>query len=253
MIKTIIIAIIVILLTGCSSAPPARKYDFEAIRDDLNLKYARIWLDLDNLERALFYAELIPLGSPRTSEAEAIRKKIEETLDADDKAIKELYREPVEVTFKLTIYPGSASDFYIFGKTNLPRNTRLELKATNRTNGLTVFRNNSDEEPFRVRGGRFQTSVARYSQKGQPEWVPGDYDLEISACFDSERQQPSVLALIGTGGERLNGPLVVRDEKGVCVRYTENFQIERSRTRRGSFRIVRPNYQPINSQATSSR
>ncbi|MEW6733879.1 MAG: hypothetical protein AB1489_21310 [Acidobacteriota bacterium] len=216
-----------LLLIGCTAAPPPPKYDFDSVREQFLLRYAQGCAEVDDLNRALYYLDFIT--EPHTQGFEELRQSFRTRLDADDAAIAAQYKAIVKVTVNnIRIVPLSPNEFYLFGKCNLPRNTRFDLEVVNRTTGMTLTRRHDQEGAVITRGGRFSAFVTKPTDRADaPTWLPGEYQLCLRACFSVDWQQSiSAQELVGKGGERLTGPLVIRDPiAGNCLVYQHNFRI----------------------------
>ncbi len=85
------------------------------------------------------------------------------------------------------------------GESNLPDQTVLDVRVYAGRDLLAL------DYPVTIEEGRFQTRSLL--QKGKP-FAEASFQLRIAAVFDHRSQPPSVLLVVGSWGERLQGPAV---------------------------------------------
>ena len=87
------------------------------------------------------------------------------------------------------------------GESNLPDQTVLDVRVYADRDLLAV------DYPVTIKEGRFETRSLL--EKGKP-FADASFQLRIAAVFDNRSQPASVLLVVGSLGERLEGPAVSR-------------------------------------------
>jgi hypothetical protein len=87
------------------------------------------------------------------------------------------------------------------GESNFPDQTVLDVRVYAGRDLLAV------DYPVTIEEGRFETRSLL--EKGKP-FADGSFQLRIAAVFDHRSQPASVLLVVGSSGERLQGPAVSR-------------------------------------------
>jgi hypothetical protein len=87
------------------------------------------------------------------------------------------------------------------GRSNLPDETVFDLRVYAGQDLVAI------DYPVIIAGGRFETRPLL--NKGKP-FADASYQLRVTAVFDNHSQPPSVLLVVGSLGERLQGPAVSR-------------------------------------------
>jgi len=87
------------------------------------------------------------------------------------------------------------------GESNLPDQTVLDVRVYSGQDLLAV------DYPVTIKEGRFATRSLL--EKGKP-FADASFQLRIAAVFDNRSQPASVLLVVGSLGERLQGPAVSR-------------------------------------------
>jgi hypothetical protein len=120
--------------------------------------------------------------------------------------------------FRLQIQRGDAGDLWVTGGCNLPTDTQLEIRVFADDTVVAI------DYPVIVSGSRFQTRPLL--DKGRP-FTSGSFQIRVKGEFSGRSQPPAVLAVVGTLGQRLQGPLVQKREvtTGATVTYTEAYTI----------------------------
>ena len=118
--------------------------------------------------------------------------------------------------FQLQVQRSDAGDLRVTGLCNLPTATQLEVRVFA---GDTVV---AIDYPVTVSEGRFETRPLL--NKGRP-FAPGAFRIRVKADFADRWQPPRVLLVVGSLGQRLQGPLVQKpeDATGATLTYTEDF------------------------------
>jgi hypothetical protein len=116
--------------------------------------------------------------------------------------------------FQLQIQRSDAGDLRVTGLCNLPTDTQLEVRIFADDAVVAI------DYPVSVSAGRFETRPLL--DKGRP-FTAGTYQIRVKAEFSGRSQPPSVLLVVGDLGQRLQGPLVEKQElaTGATVTYTE--------------------------------
>jgi hypothetical protein len=120
--------------------------------------------------------------------------------------------------FQLQVQRSDAGNLRITGLCNLPTATQLEVRVFA---GDTVV---AIDYPVTVSEGRFETRPLL--NKGRP-FTPGTFRIRVKADFADRWQPPAVLLVVGSLGQRLQGPLVQKPEAatGATLTYTEDFTV----------------------------
>jgi hypothetical protein len=120
--------------------------------------------------------------------------------------------------FQLQIEHREAGDLRVIGMCNLPTDTQLEVRVFADDTVVAI------DYPVPVSDGRFQTRPLL--NKGRP-FPSGIFQIRVKAEFSGRSQPPPVLLVVGDLGQRLQGPLVQKQEAatGAIVTYTEAFTI----------------------------
>jgi len=153
---------------------------------------------------------VLSLWSRRNSQGQAQREA---------EAIRQYLGNPVGTIvprFELNYDRGVRGELRVWGLTNLPEATALEVQVY--AGDLLV----AVDYPVVVVRGTFRTRPLLH--RGRPfSFAP--YRVRIRATFDEATQPPSVLLVVGKLGERLQSPHVHRDDVGLGARldFTEEF------------------------------
>lgn len=120
--------------------------------------------------------------------------------------------------FQLQVQRSDAGYLRVTGLCNLPTGTQMEVRVFA---GDTVV---AIDYPVAVSDGRFETRPLL--NKGRP-FAPGIFRIRVKADFADRWQPPPVLLVVGSLGQRLQGPLVQKpeDATGATLTYTEDFTV----------------------------
>jgi hypothetical protein len=120
--------------------------------------------------------------------------------------------------FQLQIQRSDAGTLVVSGQCNLPTDTQLEVRLFADDTVVAI------DYPVTVADGRFETRPLL--NKGRP-FTSGIFPIRVKAEFAGRSQPPPVLLVVGSLGQRLQGPLVQKPEvaTGATVTYTETFTI----------------------------
>jgi hypothetical protein len=113
-------------------------------------------------------------------------------------------RNPVgRITPRLQVqyHRGAEGALQVEGRSNLPDKTVFDLRVYAGQDLVAI------DYPVILGGGRFETRPLL--NKGKP-FADVSYQLRITAVFDNRSQPASVLLVVGSLGERLQGPAVSR-------------------------------------------
>jgi hypothetical protein len=104
------------------------------------------------------------------------------------------------------------------GDCNLPEGAQLDVRVFADDAVVAI------DYPVPVSAGRFQSRPLL--DKGRP-FTPGTFQIRIKAEFSGRSQPPQVLRVVGNLGQRLQGPLVQKQEiaTGATVTYMEAYTI----------------------------
>ncbi len=118
--------------------------------------------------------------------------------------------------FQLQIERSDAGYLRVTGLCNLPTATQLEVRVFADDTVVAI------DYPVTVSDGRFKTRPLL--NKGRP-FMPGTFRIRVKADFAGRWQPPPVLLVVGSLGQRLQGPLVQKQEDatGATLTYTEAF------------------------------
>lgn len=120
--------------------------------------------------------------------------------------------------FQLQIQRGDAGSLRVTGVCNLPSATQLEVRVFADETVVAI------DYPVTVSDGRFETRPLL--NKGRA-FTPGIYRIRVKADFAGRWQPPPVLLVVGSLGQRLQGPLVEKQEEatGATLTYTQAFTV----------------------------
>jgi len=120
--------------------------------------------------------------------------------------------------FQLQIQRSDAGNLRVSGLCNLPTATQLEVRVLADDTVVAI------DYPVMVSAGRFETRPLL--NQGRP-FTPGTFQVRIKADFADRWQPPLVLLVVGSLGQRLQGPLVrtPEDATGATLTYTETFTL----------------------------
>lgn len=110
-----------------------------------------------------------------------------------------------------------AGELRVAGETNLPDETALDVRIYSDKILVAV------DYPVIVRGGKFRTRDLL--ERGKP-FGGGSYQVRIQATFDKRWQPPAVLQVVGSSGERVQGPLVHRSEGAAMLVFVWDFTLD---------------------------
>jgi hypothetical protein len=121
--------------------------------------------------------------------------------------------------FQLQIQRSDAGYLRVTGLCNLPTATQLEVRIFADDTVVAI------DYPVTVADGRFETRTLL--NQGRP-FAPGAFRIRVKADFADRWQPPPVLLVVGSLGQRLQGPLVHKQEDatGATLTYTEAFTID---------------------------
>jgi hypothetical protein len=120
--------------------------------------------------------------------------------------------------FQLQVQRSGEGYLRVSGLCNLPTATQLEVRVFASDTVVAI------DYPVTVSDGRFETRPLL--NKGRP-FTPGTFRIQVKADFADRWQPPPVLLVVGSLGQRLQGPLVQRPEgaTGATLTYTEDFTV----------------------------
>jgi hypothetical protein len=120
--------------------------------------------------------------------------------------------------FQLQVQRSDAGNLRVSGLCNLPTATQLEVRVFADDTVVAI------DYPVIVSDGRFETRPLL--NQGQP-FTPGTFPVRIKADFADRWQPPPVLLVVGSLGQRLQGPLVKKpeDATGATLTYTGAFTV----------------------------
>ena len=120
--------------------------------------------------------------------------------------------------FHLQVQRGDAGDLRVSGMCNLPTATQLEVRVFDNDTVVAI------DYPVTVSAGRFETRPLLDQGRS---FTPGTFQIRVKADFASRWQPPPVLLVVGSLGQRLQGPLVEKpeDATGATLTYTEDFTV----------------------------
>jgi len=120
--------------------------------------------------------------------------------------------------FQLQVQRSDAGNLRVTGLCNLPAATQMEVRVLD---GDTVV---AIDYPVTVIEGRFETRPLL--NQGRP-FTPGTFRIRVKADFADRWQPPPVLLVVGSLGQRLQGPLMQKpeDATGATLTYTEDFTV----------------------------
>jgi hypothetical protein len=113
-------------------------------------------------------------------------------------------RNPIgQITPRLQVqyHRGAEGTLQVDGRSNLPDKTVFDLRVYAGQDLVAI------DYPVIIAGGRFETRPLL--NKGKP-FADASYQLRMTAVFDSRSQPASVLLVVGSLGERLQGPVISR-------------------------------------------
>jgi hypothetical protein len=121
--------------------------------------------------------------------------------------------------FRLQIEHSDAGYLRVTGLCNLPTATQLEVRVFAEDTVVAI------DYPVTVADGRFETRPLL--NKGRP-FTSGIFPIRVKAEFAGRSQPPPVLLVVGSLGQRLQGPLVQKQENaaGATITYTEVFTVD---------------------------
>ncbi len=115
----------------------------------------------------------------------------------------------------------------LFGETNLPDDTQLELQVSDmdylRSPPGKPAKGAMMQGKAIVNGGRFDMQGASFSER-ERRVHPGEWEADVLEPYPFT-QPASVQAVVGAKGEHLKGPLVSRNEFGVLVERKVRFTV----------------------------
>jgi len=120
--------------------------------------------------------------------------------------------------FQLQIQRSDEGNLRVVGLCNLPAATQLEVRVFADDKVVAI------DYPVIVSNGRFESRPLL--NQGRP-FTPGTFRIRVEADFADRWQPPSVLLVVGSLGQRLQGPLVQKQEDatGATVIYSEGFTV----------------------------
>lgn len=120
--------------------------------------------------------------------------------------------------FQLQIQRSDAGSLVVSGLCNLPAATQLEVRVFAHDEVVAI------DYPVVVSDSRFEARPLL--NKGRP-FTPGIFQIRVKAEFADRSQPPSVLLVVGNLGQRLQGPLVGKQEAatGATLTYTEDYTV----------------------------
>ena len=120
--------------------------------------------------------------------------------------------------FALEIQRSDAGNLMVTGLCNLPTETQLEVRVLAEDTVVAI------DYPVIVSYGRFESRPLL--NQGRP-FTPGPFRIRVKADFADRWQPPSVLLVVGSLGQRLQGPLVQNqgDATGATLTYSEVFTV----------------------------
>jgi len=120
--------------------------------------------------------------------------------------------------FRLQFQRSDEGNLRVTGLCNLPTATQLEVRVFASDAVVAI------DYPVIVSDGHFETRPLL--DQGRP-FVPGTFRIGVKADFADRWQPPPVLLVVGSLGQRLQGPLVQKQEDaaGATLNYTEAFTI----------------------------
>jgi len=120
--------------------------------------------------------------------------------------------------FQLQFQHGDDGSLRVAGQCNLPPASQLEVRVFAEDTVVAI------DYPVIVTEGRFETRPLL--DRGRP-FTPGTFRLQVGATFAGRWQPPSVLLVVGSLGQRLQGPLVSKqgDATGATLTYSETFTV----------------------------
>ena len=120
--------------------------------------------------------------------------------------------------FQLQFQRSDAGYLRVTGLCNLPTATQLEVRIFADDTVVAI------DYPVTVSDGRFETRTLL--DQGRP-FTPGTFRIRVKADFADRWQPPPVLLVVGSLGQRLQGPLVQKQEDtaGATLAYTEAFTV----------------------------
>lgn len=121
--------------------------------------------------------------------------------------------------FQLQVQRSNAGSLRVSGLCNLPTATQLEVRVFAGDAVIAI------DYPVTVSDGRFETRMLL--DQGRP-FLAGTFTIRVKADFAGRWQPPSVLLVVGSLGQRLQGPLVQKQEDaaGATLTYTESFTLD---------------------------
>ena len=120
--------------------------------------------------------------------------------------------------FQLQFQRGDTGSLRVTGQCNLPSATQLEVRIFAEDTVVAI------DYPVTVSNGRFESRPLL--DRGRA-FTPGAFRIQVSATFADRWQPPSVLLVVGSLGQRLQGPLVQKPgaATGATLTYTETFAV----------------------------
>ena len=120
--------------------------------------------------------------------------------------------------FQLQLQRSEEGNLRVTGLCNLPTDTQLEVRVFADETLVAI------DYPVIVSAGRFETRPLL--NQGRP-FTPGTLRIRVKGDFADRWQPPTVLLVVGSLGQRLQGPLVQKqgDATGATLTYTEDFTI----------------------------
>jgi hypothetical protein len=140
---------------------------------------------------------------------------------AEDGEISQYISHPVGTIvpqFQLQVQRSDAGNMQVTGLCNLPTATQMEVRVFADDTVVAI------DYPVTVTEGRFETRPLLNQGRS---FAPGTFRIRVKADFDGRWQPPPVLLVVGSLGQRLQGPLVQKpaDATGATLTYTEDFTI----------------------------
>src|SRR5208283_2553963 len=120
--------------------------------------------------------------------------------------------------FQVRLQRSDEGNLRVTGVCNLPTDTQLEVRVFAEDTVVAI------DYPVIVSYGRFETRPLL--NQGRP-FTPGTFQIRVKADFADRWQPPTVLLVVGSLGQRLQGPLVQKQENatGATVTYSEGFTV----------------------------
>jgi len=120
--------------------------------------------------------------------------------------------------FQLQVQRRDEGNLRVIGFCNLPAATQLEVRVFADDAVVAI------DYPVIISDGRFESRPLL--NQGRP-FLPGAFRIRVKADFADRWQPPPVLRVVGSLGQRLQGPLVQNpgEATGATLTYTETFTV----------------------------